>query len=197
AGQLALDEDAGAAPRHRYTMRLDGRAFFLRDHQVQGRGVLPGMAHLEFVREAHARATGCGPGAELTQHTWLRPAVQASSAALPLTLTLERIAEGSYAYEIADGAGDGAQVFGTGRIAALRADAPRAPVHDLPKLRALTPDTLDVDACYRRFAALGLAYGPAHRTLQALHAGDGLVLARLEWSAELEADARQDGWPGG
>src|ERR1700733_2869018 len=61
----------------RFSTRLSGEEFYLRDHVVSGARILPGVAHLEMARAAVAAATGedAQDGMRLQQVVWLRPVV--------------------------------------------------------------------------------------------------------------------------
>ena len=61
----------------RFSTRLSGEEFYLRDHVVGGSRVLPGVAHLEMARAAVAAAAGedAQAGVRLEQVAWLRPVV--------------------------------------------------------------------------------------------------------------------------
>ncbi|MES9524655.1 SDR family NAD(P)-dependent oxidoreductase [Streptomyces capoamus] len=152
----------------RYSARLTGDEFFLADHVVRGRPVLPGVAVLELARAA-VELTVPDRVTALTDVVWLRPFVPAPGLDLSVVLVpgQERIA-----FEVQ---GDG--VHATGEVVTGEAVAP-PPVHDRHALLAGLA-AVPVARCYGALAERDIAYGPAMRALTEVHAGDGEVLARL------------------
>ncbi|WP_186223295.1 SDR family NAD(P)-dependent oxidoreductase, partial [Burkholderia gladioli] len=186
----------------RFSTTLSAEAFFLRDHVVRGECVLPGVVQLEWARAAVELALGGQHGTApigLEQVSWLRPLVV--SAAREIHIALDEEHDGRIAYEIyadgdsEDGSGE-AVVYSRGwaRVSAAAQEPVPAPL-DLDAIRARCTDTIDVEACYARFDAAGLAYGPTFRGLEALHAGPDLVLARIA-APRPEASAGLDWLPG-
>lgn len=166
-----------SAPVSRTESVFDGREYFLRDHVVGGRPVLPGVMQLEMVRAALG-----AEAFELHNHVWLRPVVVDGA---PQRLRVDQTPAGPDAidYRIA-----GTEAHGQGRAHAV---APR-PVAalDLDALTAQAPQAVAPDALYDRFAAMGMAYGPAHRAITDLRTGPGLVVARLDLPQAAQDAAR-------
>src|SRR5436305_13800492 len=58
----------------RYSSTFSGREFFLRDHQIEQRAILPAVAALELARAAVQHASGEQDATlTLTQVVWIRP----------------------------------------------------------------------------------------------------------------------------
>jgi polyketide synthase PksM len=164
----------------RYSSTFTGHEFFLADHVVQGRKVLPGVAYLEMAREALAQAgasdgeVGAEPTTRLTDVVWTRPLVVDADPA-QVHIALEPQDDGRISFRVL---GHQGLVHAEGQ-AELLDTAPEEPV-DLSDLRARCIDEpLSGDDCYARFDALGLHYGPALRGLETLLRGSDLALARL------------------
>ncbi len=159
----------------RLSARLRGEEFFLADHVVQGRRVLPGVAYLEMARAALAELSPApeGAAAVLTNVVWSRPfALDDAPASLHIGLVPHE--DGRLAFSIHSDAGVHSQ-------GSARWDpAPVAETLDLDALRAsMGRAEFSPAQCYDAFAELGLAYGPGHRGLAAVYAGEDAVLARL------------------
>ncbi|MBV7338426.1 polyketide synthase dehydratase domain-containing protein [Chloroflexi bacterium TSY] len=58
-----------------FRTNFTGNEFFLRDHQVQGESVLPGVAYLEMARAATEMAVKDGRATQLKDVVWIRPLV--------------------------------------------------------------------------------------------------------------------------
>lgn len=162
----------------RFTSTFLGTEFFLADHVVGGRRVLPGAAHLEMAREAVRRALGpdgqqeAGAAIRLSQVVFVRPAV-AEGGPLTLHTVLEAGADGQIAYEIHQASEDGDALLSQGLASLGTAPGAEPLVHDVASLRAIT-SRRDVSgqACQEAFQRMGLAYGPAHQGLQVVHTGE-------------------------
>jgi polyketide synthase PksN len=160
-------------------IRLEGDEFFLRDHRVQGQKVLPAVAALELAFRAlgQIRATSPIRRGRLRDVVWARPVV-VGDAGLDLELDLQPIAEGDMRFELHGTATNGDRILhASGQVAATELPPiPPLPLQDL--LRTCRPSR-PVQDDYAAFAAMGLAYGPAHQALQKIHRGDRLVVAEL------------------
>ncbi|MBB3120970.1 SDR family NAD(P)-dependent oxidoreductase [Pseudoduganella violacea] len=171
---------AQPAPR-RFASHWSGGEACLRDHQIGGAPVLPGVAYLHIVSDAWRQARPERPALplRLERVLWRQPCgIGAEGATLTTTLT-----DTGTEYEFAVGGADGA-VYCSGQVAALEQ---AAPCIDLDEQRRLCGDAGPAPAdCYAFFARHGAAYGPSHRTLERLWTGPERVLARLRGSASGE-----------
>ncbi|NHI05599.1 polyketide synthase modules-related protein [Streptomyces sp. KO7888] len=161
----------GPADEVAYETRFDGSEPYLRDHQVRGGLVLPGVAQLEMARVAVARALGREDTAavRLTDVVWLRAAVYGPDG---LTLRVRvRTGGESCTYEIlAVGADGDTTLCGQGR-ASLAEDAAGRTL-PLDELRAAcTGATYSGEHVYGLYGGLGLEYGPSQRSLTELRTG--------------------------
>ncbi|CAO3457511.1 Polyketide synthase modules and related proteins [Azospirillum argentinense] len=159
---------------------LAGTEFYLTDHRVSGRPVLPGVAYLEMARAAAMMALGrdarAAHGVRLTDVTWVRPLFV--EAPVQLAIDLDRAAGGTVRYRVSSLSGAVRTVHGQGAVSLPAATV--QPRQDIDAIRA-RPNlrTIPGSACYERFRQAGLGYGPAHQGIRDLLAGDGVVLARL------------------
>ncbi|MBT5817190.1 MAG: SDR family NAD(P)-dependent oxidoreductase, partial [Proteobacteria bacterium] len=164
----------------RFVLKLKGDEFFLTDHKVAGKPVLPGVAYLEIVRAA---AVHLGIEKPLLRNVvWLKPVVVEG----PVTLEIEfgELSEGerqSRIYRLSDTGEreEHAQV----RVAAASDPSERVMV-DLSKLQSSHPQCHDVRQIYSIFSGMGLVYGPGHQAIEELatgqdDAGQRQVLAHL------------------
>lgn len=154
---------------------LTGAEFFLADHRVQGRKVLPGVAYLEMMRAAASQegAVVHPPGTilRLKDVVWIKPAIVEEPRRLRVDLS-SGPHEGSRCVISSDG-----EMHSEGTILSVEASQPRL---DLAALRAQPGwKRFDAETCYRLFSSVGLDYGPAHRAIAELHVGAAQVLARL------------------
>ncbi|GAA2253765.1 hypothetical protein GCM10010430_41890 [Kitasatospora cystarginea] len=176
-GEAQILPSAPPAPHRR---ELDGHEFYLRDHRVRETPVLPGAAYLEFVREAAVKAApGAAPtGVRLRDVAWLRPL----EVTAPRSLDVE-LDPVDGAFEVhAHHAGERVlHAQGTVRLdpALLASDI----IHDIDALRANCPSRCDGTEFYTLFARMGMHYGPAFQTVESVHYGEDMAVARLRLPA--------------
>jgi len=171
AGSAAAAAGRKSGP---FTWRLSCDDFVLRDHRVGGARILPGAMGLELARAAFAAGAGFAP-VVLRRVVWQSP-LRLDQGSVTATLPLGPAEDGAFAVRLLSGGPESIPHM-LGQIAPLTAPAP-APL-DLAALRQSCPDSLEVEALYRRFRAVGLDYGPAFRGIAALFVGDGAVLAQI------------------
>ncbi|MEU3613369.1 SDR family NAD(P)-dependent oxidoreductase [Streptomyces sp. NPDC006872] len=161
----------GPADEVTYETRFDGSEPYLRDHQVRGGRVLPGVAQLEMARVAVARALGREDAAavRLTDVVWLRAALYGPDG-LTLRVRVRTGGEGCTYEVLAVGPDGGTTLCGQGR-ASLAEDATRRTL-PLTELRAAcTETTYSGEHVYGVYSGLGLEYGPSQRSLTELRTG--------------------------
>ena len=180
----------GSQPQ--FTATFSGSEFFLKDHCVEGRPVLPGVAYLEVVRKAWAGLTDAlGSSASAVHFTsvaWLRP-IQVADAPVAVHVRLTLDETSSYAFEVYSQASTGESVLhAQGDIRGLpvdsipRVDAPRfEPGHSWVKL--------DSAEFYSEFRAIGIDYGPAHRGVTEVRVARGEAVAKLALPSCVSATA--------
>jgi acyl transferase domain-containing protein len=167
-----------------FTSEFDGEEFFLRDHVVLERRVLPGVAYIEMVRAAAALAL---PGdrtrtLDFQDHAWIHPVVV--DDAFALTVVLHDNGEDDdggrwLEYEILSEGRGSETPHASGRVR-CSADASAADPVDLAAVnRAIVGANRDCDALYARFEALGLRYGPTMQGIAELRSDGDEVIARL------------------
>ncbi|WPQ61778.1 SDR family NAD(P)-dependent oxidoreductase [Chitinophaga sancti] len=165
----------------RFTSRYTGTEFFLKDHQVHGVRILPGVAYLEMARVAVTEAMGAaveaGSSCCLKNVVWIQPYAFNSDSLLHVSLLPGD--DGEIAFEIYSEAAEGTRMVHSQGTAVWRQTMSPATI-DLPSISAGCTKILSSAACYEMFREIGLAYGPGHQGIQDLYKGSDTVLARLE-----------------
>lgn len=167
-----------------FTSEFDGGEFFLRDHVVLGRRVLPGVAHVEMVRAAAALALPGGRTRtlEFQDHAWIQPVVVDDGFALKVVLHDNGEDEdGGYwfEYEILSESGGCETPHASGRVRCSATPFGADPVDRAAADEAIEGANRDRDALYARFEALGLRYGPMMQGITELRSDGREVIARL------------------
>ncbi|MDO3676283.1 SDR family NAD(P)-dependent oxidoreductase [Paenibacillus ehimensis] len=182
-----LHRNTANLAEQRFTSTFTGQEFFLADHIVKGRKVLPGVAYLEMARAAVKQAAVEQPGGQnvisLRNIVWASP-IRATSGETTVHIRLYEDDRNVIRYEIytGDTAHDGSMetevIHGQGR-AVLQEEACGPLRIDLSAIRASCTRELHSEECYAAFAKIGLEYGAALQGIEVLYTGQDRVLARL------------------
>ncbi|MGH8258164.1 MAG: ketoacyl-synthetase C-terminal extension domain-containing protein, partial [Steroidobacteraceae bacterium] len=170
-----LQQNTSNMAELRFSSTLNGTEFFLRDHVINGRRILPAVCYLEMARAAIV-ASGSEAGSadepssprariRLRNVIWLRPLVVDDTLVVSIRLALHD--ERAIEFEVYTGcaeAADGEVVHARG-VAMVDAEGHGGSIEamDLTSLRAGCEWRIAADDCYEVFGAIGLSYGPAHR----------------------------------
>ncbi|MGU8077188.1 SDR family NAD(P)-dependent oxidoreductase [Burkholderia pyrrocinia] len=166
--------------------RFDETAFFLRDHQVNGRPIVPGVMFLELCARMLRDAGEPSVPLSFAGVVWRQPA-WGGVRGVTLSGRMRCTGDGRRRIDIASEQEDGTSAVHFS--AEVDPDGvPRRERFDLDALRAASTRELDGAACYPELAALGFDYGPEHRRIERLWTGGAGVLAALR---EPDAAARE------
>ncbi|HLP42722.1 MAG TPA: SDR family NAD(P)-dependent oxidoreductase, partial [Fibrobacteria bacterium] len=180
-----------------YASSFTGRETFLMDHRIKTgtgfRKILPAAAYLEMIRAAVTLAASEGGDRvlELRSLAWLSPLEVDAPTDVVLDLACDgEASEGApIDFEIHSARGEAETVHCRG-VAILSASQPPPPL-DLAALEAATAKAShESSRLYSRFSAMGLEYGPGHRTLTRLRVGDRQLLATLRLPASQASGAK-------
>ncbi|MEU5417941.1 SDR family NAD(P)-dependent oxidoreductase [Streptomyces sp. NPDC020667] len=156
---------AAAQDRPAYRLPLTGQEFFLADHHVGGRAVLPGVLTLEAARRAASGDSFTPVG--LRDIVWPAPfPVEGDGAELRVDLDGD-------AFRVLR---DGSAVHAQGRLTQPGSPTP-APLADLRARCGVR--TLSRQQCHDALEGVGIRHGERLRAIDTLAVGDGEVLARL------------------
>ncbi|WP_186400374.1 non-ribosomal peptide synthetase [Stappia sp. P2PMeth1] len=149
-----------------FEIDLTGHEFFLADHRIGGRAVLPGVAYLELVRAAAVKA-GIGQPL-LRQVVWMSPLAVERPVRVRVVFT--GAADGARRAEVLSlAAGEDPRLHAQMLVADGVSQAPAA--SDLAALRLAHPRMIPTERVYAAFGAMGLAYGPGHKAILSLALG--------------------------
>ena len=121
-----LHRNVSTMGTQRYLSTFDGSEFFLADHRIGDRPVLPAVAYLEMVRAAVIEAHGAASAGavEITDVVWLRPLAHAGA---PLAVQVDMVADasqpGSVEFRVTAGSADNAALHCRGRARCIAAAA--------------------------------------------------------------------------
>ncbi|MCX8131567.1 MAG: SDR family NAD(P)-dependent oxidoreductase [Clostridia bacterium] len=167
-----------------FSSTFTGQEFFLSDHVVRGKRILPGAAYLEMARKAVELSSGTMEAnrmeVQLKNILWISP-ISVENQPVQVHIRLSPEDEGEIAFEIYTNSG----VPEVGNIAHSRGSAllkrvGRRPGLDLAALKAqFNQSSITSGQCYETFKAAGIEYGPGHRGIEKIFTGAGQILAKL------------------
>jgi polyketide synthase PksN len=179
-----LQQNTSDLSEQRYRSTFTGREFFLADHVVRSKKVLPGVAYLEMARAAVEMAAG-NPAEDrqalkLKNVVWARP-IGVDEEPVQVFIGLYPEDNGEIAYEIYSPAdSDEAEAVVYSQGSAILAENTENPVLNLQALQAECNERKLLGAeIYNIFKAIGLDYGPGFQGIETVYTGQGRVLAKL------------------
>ncbi|HEY3366493.1 MAG TPA: SDR family NAD(P)-dependent oxidoreductase [Symbiobacteriaceae bacterium] len=178
----------------KFILRLTGTEFFLRDHVVGGRMVLPGVAMLEMARAAGEISTE-GPVRQIRNIVWTRPVAvtgdQAATGGSPVYVSLSPDEE-KVSFEVFRDENGQRTRHAMGEILWADAAQPMAESRiPVSEIRSRCGRSTSGPECYAFFAGTGLQYGPGFQAIKFLYHSETEALARLELPAHLQAQSSQ------
>lgn len=172
-----LDANVSTLAEQCFQKTLCGDEFFLGDHLVQGRIMLPGVAYLEMVRAAGDLA---GPGAvhRIQDVIWARPIVLDGETKDIFVGLYPRGA--SVAFAVYSRENGQKQVHSQGRLVFTDGGSrPALEAISIEDIKARCPRVRERAELYRFFTEMGFQYGPAFQVTQRVYGGQGEALAEL------------------
>lgn len=169
----------------RFSTTFTGQEYFLRDHLVQGKRILPGAAHLEMVRAAIALALEYRGeeriGIRLNHVAWVRPIVVGEE---PIQVHTELFLEdnGVITFDICgESKLDDAELMVYSQGSAVLSSVEESSLTlNLDELReGCAERVFGAESCYAAFEQMGIAYGPAQRGIETIYTGEDQALAKL------------------
>lgn len=171
-----LDSNESTFTEQIFRKTLQPEAFYLHDHVIKGRVLLPGAAYLEMARAAgyfaaHRKVTA------LKDVLWLSPVVlEQSSLDLYIRLFPD---EPEATWQVYSEAAGVRTVYCEGRISYDEELLTETRV-DLASIRARCSRVIEQAAIYERLKTLDFDYGPTFQVTKRMHSNEQEVLAELE-----------------
>lgn len=170
----------------KFVTKLTGDEFFVRDHQVEGERLLPGVAVLEAARAA-GEIAGEAAVCRLLDTVWIRPirfVEQEQEMYIHLYANGDQID-----FEVSTIApGRDHTLHARGQLELEKPNSPQAESIDVQTIADRCRKRVSSSDCYREFADLGFQYGPSFQPLQSVALGTAEALASWKLPSELEHD---------
>ena len=180
-----LDKNVSTLSAEIFTKVLTGNEFYLADHHVKGKAVLPGAAYIEMARAAGMLAMPDEHVVRLRNIIWERPIVMGTE---PQTVTISLYPEeNGVTFEVTTAVNENElQVHAQGKILTVASPVePQALALGLIKARCLQHQNRE--DIYTYYRSMGLEYGPGFQVIQSLSSNEREVLAKIQLPAHLES----------
>ncbi|MDQ1350633.1 MAG: polyketide synthase PksN, partial [Acidobacteriota bacterium] len=177
-----LDMNVSNFAEQKFKTRLTGSEFYLADHVVGERKVLPGVAYLEMARAAGEISAG-EKVQKIKNIVWARPVVVTNSDR-DINIRLFP-SPGAAEFEVdTDGEGNGRILHAQGKLFFENRDQEESesqsgPI-DIDAVKTRCPHLLQKNECYGLFRGAGLNYGPNFQGIHSLYYNGKEALARVE-----------------
>ncbi|MEC1645619.1 non-ribosomal peptide synthetase [Bacillus halotolerans] len=183
-----LHQNTSDFSEQRFSSVFTGEEFFLTDHVVRGKPVLPGVAYLEMAQMAVNKATGSTNEQDvrikLNHAVWVQPVV-VESQPVHVHISLFPEEDGKITYDIySTGEGSDSAIHSQGSAELIT--AAEKPAWDLGELqRRCSRKELSPHQFYEEGRSRGMFHGPAFQGIQKVNIGNREVLARLQLPASV------------
>lgn len=170
-----IDSNESTLAETSYRKALRAEDFYLRDHVIQAKRVLPAAAQLEMARAAGSLATGNCAVRKLTNVLWAFP-IEVQRG-LTIDIRLHPVQDGAVNYRITTSkSGEEDLIHSKGTI-----EFGSAASGDPVNISALKErmGIVGEDRIYETFSALGIEYGSTFRSVREIYLRDNEVLSRL------------------
>ncbi|MEA5576032.1 SDR family NAD(P)-dependent oxidoreductase [Anabaena sp. UHCC 0451] len=192
-----IHENTSNFRKQRFSSSFTGQEFFLADHLVQDKRILPGVAYLEMVRMAVMLAVDKSECDLRFAHVvWIR-AIVVEDWPLRVHTMLQVEDSTTISFEIytnadiAENEGDDHAVLHCqGSVELCCFD--KRPGLDLANLQNQCQQShLSAAQCYQVFESVGIKYGPGHQGIDTVYVGNQQVLAKLRLPDSVANTANQ------
>lgn len=155
-----------------------GNEFFLEDHVVSKRHILPGVVYLEMINAGLRDATGSSyinKKVSIKDVVWIRPIISAGK--IEIQTEFQRNKE-DYLFEIYEVSKKGGKTLYCRGTACL-SDCISSHISIEDKINALKSTVILSEDFYNIFDSIGISYGATHRGVQRVYMGNGEALAEI------------------
>ena len=181
-----LDRNESTLEEQRFKKIVTGAEFYLRDHVVQEKPVLPGVVYLEMARAAAALSLPQAHNIKIFSVVWPR-AFSLNGKPCEIYIGLYPVQD-HIEFEIGTEETMGERVvYAQGSLAAVGrpAEGPGPKALDVGAIEKRCTRRLEKEEFYLLFRKGGLQYGPSFQPVQWLKSSGSEALSRLELPADL------------
>lgn len=158
-------------------IELEKDLFFIQDHIVMGKNILPGVAYIEFARKAVEEATDKEVSA-IEHIVWQKPFV-IDHDSMPLYVQLQSETD-KIKFKIVSRESTGTSLHCQGSVCLKREDSSKRRVLNVEKLKDKLQNIWAQEQHYHNFVVRGMNHGKSMQTVQNLYTGRNEALGYIE-----------------
>lgn len=164
----------------KYSIMLTGHEFFMRDHVVKERNVLPGAVYLEIVTEAAEQAYGHeNPRLKIKNAIWLRPFIMECNQERKLFITLKEIKDEWLKFQIFETDQEGQDIlYCEGIVKEVEEEV--TDKLNIEDMKAHLEKGHAKEQIYELFDQIGISYGESMRSINQAYYSDNAALVEIE-----------------
>jgi thioesterase domain-containing protein/acyl carrier protein len=180
-----LDSNESTLEEHCFKKVFQGQEFYLKDHLVGSRRVLPGVVYLEMAVAAGNLANRKSKVKKLTNLVWAKP-ITVSDRPVPVHISLYPTpGQQQVEFKVSTLDDGERQVHAGGKLTYQSEANIDSETVEIEAIQNRCVETWDRAKCYQLFQANSLNYGPSFQTIQTLHRNDTEALSHLRLPSEL------------
>ncbi len=153
-----------------HKIEINQHFYYLQHHYIQGKLLLPGAAHFEFVRRALSSRNVNFSGIEFTNIYWLRPYPVAMQK--ELTISFNKSSEEHYDYSI----NEGQEVYVKGGCSLMVNQAELT----IPNHKFVVNNVLAKKAIYQELKDYGINHGEFFQVIDEIQLGNNFAVAKAQ-----------------
>ncbi|MBA3720783.1 MAG: SDR family NAD(P)-dependent oxidoreductase [Parachlamydiaceae bacterium] len=190
----SLKEEIPPPNIHKYTIPFDGKEFFLTDHIISGRAILPGVVYLEMAYSAFVDQLK--DYKNLNQYSitlkdvyWLK-SFEFIDNSKELKLELDFSDEKRASFEIFSEVDSSKSIYCIGKIAL----EPRQqlPTYNVSTLIDHSLNKITSMQCYSSLKKMGILYGPSFQYVEEIYQGNESVIAKITRPSSIKGNSEYD-----
>lgn len=186
-----IGENISTLSEFKFRASLTGEEYFFKNHQINGKMILPGAVEVEM---AIAAALLADPGKrwlEVTKVRWFQPIIFEQSA-LDVQISLQRLTEDIVSFDIYQEDKKNRTKAVSGKLTLLREDNKTVKQQfSIQDLTGRCNRSFQGEQCYALFDSFGITFGSSFRGLQQIWVNEREAIGRLELPAELSQTDQQ------
>jgi acyl transferase domain-containing protein len=184
-----VHENSSNFKKQQFTSRFDGQEFFLTDHRILDKQILPGVAYLEMARAA-TELSSSETVLAINNNVWMRPIFVADqSVSVTVDLTLQPDGTVHYAVGIPEPSGTDTPNHCQGQIVVGQSQNTVLEKLDLSAINARCSGFIQRKEVYAHCRANGLNYGPSFQGIESIRYNKDELFVRLEVPEVVRAGA--------
>lgn len=163
--------------QHEFEIKLEKDTFFIQDHIVEGKNILPGVAYIEFARKAVEEATGKEVCA-VKHIVWQKPVI-VDHDLMSLYVQLQSEAD-RIKFKIISREGISTALHCQGSAYLKREDCSKRKVLNITRLKNKLQNEWNQEQHYHNFVVRNMRHGKSMQAIQKLYTGRNDALGYIE-----------------